>query len=90
VVWPLGKVGVTFGVVPSEYGANVGGGEVCELFAAKFLRDMPQNLVADRARDSDRTSAKAKFREVYGVLAKKEISHAHVGEAPPWERVGCG
>jgi hypothetical protein len=61
--------------MPRENGDNVGCGEVSKLFAEKFHGNMPQNLSAGRARDSDRIAAKAQADEVYGVLAQEVIAH---------------
>jgi len=69
---------------------DMGIGEVSKLLAEKFHGDIPQNLSAGRAGDGDRMAAKAQADEVYGVLAEEVVAHAHVGEAPPWEGVGCG
>ena len=80
---------MVLGVVPIEDRGNVGGGDVSELHAEKFHRDVPQNLPAGRARDGDGIAAKAQFREVHGVLAEDVVAHPHVGETPPCEGVGC-
>jgi hypothetical protein len=81
---------MVFRVMPIEYGGDVGCGEVFQPVAEKFHGNIPEKLSAGRARDSDGIAAKAQSCEVDGGLAEEVVSHPHVGETPPCERVRCG